>query len=388
LIHAVEAMAAYSTAQMEENLSEEVFVSQSAPKPWRRFGLVAAALGTVGAVVGMTRPQVLTPVQQMQQMAHMSHSFLQAFVARALQEEKALSVDMGLTLAEEGREPNAMTIDAYLRPGQEDETAKGKQELVFAFKAKSDLGDSLKGEFDKMKDEGKKLLKDHAQMLEDMVKVSSEGDIVTIRIDVPPMGNDMQEEAAKGMGAVKPSFKFSIGTGRGFDEMVDKIAEGVCPVTLPGGVKLSVSTQLATALFETMEKAASKAKMHGHAEQIGKMKAMLGSVEGPMEGISSLSSQTTVGYNKEAMEKSEMCCHFPGKEEMSGPMQQVRGGLQKLVPPPIAKIVEGLAQYSKSLHYIRFTGLPDGYELHVDFVNFKLTPVLKKLLEEREAGGD
>lgn len=379
-------MAEYSAAQMDESLAEEVLVAQSAPKPWRRFGLVAAALGTVGAVVGMTRPRVLTPVQQMHQMAHMSHSFLQAFVERALSDTETLTVDMGLTFAEAGVEPKVMTIEAYLRPAENTAKNPEKPHITVAFNAKADQGKALKDQFQKVLDTGKEHLNeksDGAGAALDMVSVSSHEDKVYIRITPPPMGVSKKDEKrlTQGMEA-KPTLKFSVGTGRDFEQMVANIH--TCPSTLPGGFTISASTQLAEALFETLEQVAGKVDA-GHARTIAQAKEMLGRVDSrgvkPLEGISSLSSQSTVRYNKEALEAAT--CDKSGEGERKEQVEGAKMMLQQMLPEGTRKAAAGLAEYADSLHFIRFTGfLPDDYELRVDFTNFKLTPVIKEFLQQ------
>jgi len=375
-------MADYSAAQMEESLAEEVVVPQAAPKPWKRIGLVAAVLGCAGAVVGLTRPQKLTQMQQMLQTAQMSHSFMQAFVERALQDgaEKSMTVDMGLTFAEAGVEPTAMTIEAYLRPAEEPANTP-EPHVVIAFNAKADQAEALKDQIQKVLDE----LKEMMELPADLVALTADEEKVYITITPPPMGMSEEDEEGveQGMEA-KPSFKFSLGTGRDFEQMVAH--PGACPVTLPGGFKISASTQIAEALFETMEDVAAKAGNRGHVFHIRQAKKMFGMVEKPLESISSLASHSAIRYNKEALEASPACDATDGEwKMMNQKFQKFKDDVPEMVPKKISEALSGLAEHADSFAYIRFASfLPRDYEVHVDFTNFKITPVIKGLLQKPE----
>jgi len=379
-------MAAYSTAQMEESLTEEVVVPQAAAKPWKRFGLVAAVLGCVGGVVAMTRPQELTPMQQMQQMAHTGHAFMQAVALRALADTgHSISVDLGMTFAPEGEEPNAMSMKAYLQPAKEE--GKKSAAVIVTFKAKEGKGGDLKTQFEKALTAAKDHVgseeggNEEAAAMLDLVAVSNEEDKVHLRI-TPPLPEVPEEDKKtleEGMQA-KPTLELELSTGRDFQQMVDNIHG--CQATLPGGFKISATTKLAAAIVSTVEDMGAQLGAHQSME-IHQAKKMLESHA--FAAFSSVSSQSTVRYNPEKLEAAACPQSEEEKEHNKNHIESMKGMMPRLLGHTLGagtvKELAGLSEHADSLHSIRVVGtLPDGYELHAEFKDFKLTPVITELL--------
>merc|ERR1719412_2759129 len=112
--------------------------------------MVAAVVGTAGAIFGMTRPKSLTTLQKMQQVAHVGRSFMQAFVTRALQDDgEVVYIDMSQVFAATDLEEfEGVTAWVNLRPAEddEDEDADGEH-ITVTFQAKEEQGEALADEF-------------------------------------------------------------------------------------------------------------------------------------------------------------------------------------------------------------------------------------------------
>jgi len=243
-------------------------------------------------------------VQQMQQMAHTGHAFMQAVALRALADTtNSISIDLGLTFAPEGEEPNAMSMKAYLQPAKtEDEKSAA---VIVSFKAKEGSGDGLKTQFEKALTAAKEHIgageggKDAAAMF-DMVDVSNEEDKVHLRITppFPPVPKEDQKMLEEGMQA-KPTLELELSIGRDFQQMVDNIHG--CEATLPGGFKISAATKLAAAIVSTVEDMGQELGAHQHGREIHEVKKMVARAEA-LGHISSVSSQSTIRYNSEKLE--------------------------------------------------------------------------------------
>jgi len=360
-------MAEYSTAQMDESLTE-VVVPEAAPRSWRRFGLVAAALGTVGAIFGMTKFQSLTPAQQMQQMTHAGHSFMQAVVARALQETtEDLSVHMGMAFAPKDMDGwNGLSVQAHLRPAEEE--AK-KPFVRVTFMAKEGQGGKLKAGFKKVVREAQNFmtgddgpgLPQEAEDGLDALKITNDGDKVDItitdkdRVFGRPPELDMEGE---------PSLELSIKTGRDFQEIVDNI--GGCDSTLLGGINVSASSKLAKAIIDTV------------GDEFAGIK------KNPLAAFNKLSSTTTIKYDEAKLEAAT--CDAKDLREDFRNYRQFKRTVKEQAPEVLGpKTVKAASQLKNSADYVHSLhiggALPNGYEIYVEFKNFKLTPVIADFLK-------
>jgi len=391
-------MAGYSSAQLEESLAEDEVVPQAAPKSWRRFGLVVAALGTAGAIVGMTRPKSLTSLQKMQQVAHVGHSFMQAVVARALQEgDGGISVHAGMIFAPVGLEEfPGVSAEVYLRPAEEE---AAEAHVSVTFQAKVDEGEALKEQFQSILDGAKKKMADgpHAEMapMLDSFEVANDIDKVHIIFTPPPPPPPTTEEAdemwglrkaeqelEKGM-AHKPTLRLAVHTQRDFQEMVDNIH--TCAPTVPGGVNITAHTKLAKALIDAMSDVGDEvdAMMNGGRHHSGppgaaKRDAMV------MQAFSSFSSHSDIRYNTEKL--AAAVCDAEESQRNKDNIEMMKGVLPHMLIPMIGeetvKSLAGLKDHASHLHSIRFAGIfPDNYEIYVEFVNFHLTPIISEFLQ-------
>lgn len=361
-------MAEYSTAQMDESLTEEV-VPEAAPRSWRRFGLVAAALGAVGAIFGMTKLQSLTPAQQMQQMTHAGHSFMQAVVARALQETtEDLSVHMGMAFAPKDMDGwNGLSAQAHLRPAEE----KAKKPFVrVTFMAKEGQGDKLKAAFKKVVREAQSFmtgddgpgLPQEAEDGLDALKITNDGDTVQITTtDKDKVFGRQPQLDLEG----EPSLELSIRTGRDFQEIVDNIHG--CDSTVLGGINVSASSKLAKAIIETV------------GDEITGKKSM-----SRLAAFNKLSSTTTIEYDEAALEAAtcdarDLRANFRSYREFKKMVKEQAPGV---LGPKTVKAASRLKNSADYVHSLHIGGaLPNDYEIYVEFENFKLTPVIADFLK-------
>jgi len=359
---------------------------------------VAAVLGCAGGVVAMTRPQKMTQMQQMLQMAHTGHAFMQAVTARALLDTThSISVNLGFTFAPEGVDPNAMSMKAYLQPegADADKHADGttKGQILITFKAQAGKAAVLKEQFEEAFTKAKEHFAESEAgppvppaMLDAFKVLHTEGsDKVDLQLMIPMNAPKGDEEKLKDGMAAKPTLTFGLSLGRDFGEIVEN-SHG-CPTTLPAGFKVSATTKLAVAVIDTLEDTVLKEMRTSSGDPVlsaapmRDIKAMIAQAEA-LEAFSSFSSNTTVRYNTEAIEAATCDAeesektkkqHQRAKEMAPHMLRSVLGGAS-------VKAMAGLSEYTDSLHSIRYLGLPSGYEFLVEFTNFKLTPVITELL--------
>jgi len=391
-----EAMAGYSTAPMEEGLAGEGVAPQAASKSWRRFGMVAAALGSAGAVFGMTRPKSLTTLQKMQQVAHVGHSFMQAVVTRALQDDgDGIQIDMGMILAPTDLETfEGVSAEVFLRPAEEGVDPHAS----VTFQAKEEQGKDLADQFQKILDGAKEHFeKLYAQGFDNAHETMSEIDMFDVSQDVEdsdkvritftppeqPNFGEEEENLEAGM-AAKPTLTMMVQTGRNFQEMVDNIHG--CIATLDGGINITASTKLAMALFEVMNDMVGGMGLRGRgyphemaAQMVQKMKAL--------EAFSSVSSKSDIRYDTAKLE--DAVCDAEESEEHKEQVEQMKAILPQMLAPQIGeqtvRAAAGLSEYADHLHSFRLAGvLPKGYEIYMEFENFHLTPVIAEFLQPQE----
>lgn len=384
-------MAGYSTAPMEEGLAEKEVVPQAAAKSWRRFGMVAAALGSAGAIFGMTRPKSLTTLQKMQQVAHVGHSFMQAVVTRALQDgDEGISVDMGMIFAPTDLETfEGVSAEVYLRPAEDN----ADPHASVTFQAKEEQGKALADQFQKILDEAKEHMKteneDNEHLDEmlapfDMFDISQDdedSDKVRITFTPPEQPNfgDDQELLEEGM-AAKPTLTLMVHTGRTFQEMVDNIHG--CMATLEGGINITASTKLAMALLGVMndmgDQGLHEVGYPPHAADHMKEEMMA------LEALSSISSKSDIRYDTAKLE--EAVCDAEESERQKEQIEQFKAMAPHMLVPMIGeqtvRAAAGLSEYADHLHSFRLAGaLPHDYEIYMEFENFHLTPVIAELLQ-------
>lgn len=364
-------MAEYSPTQLEENLDREV-VPQAAPKSWRRFGMVVAALGTAGAIFGVTRPKSLTTLQKMQQVVHAGHSFIQAVVARALQDDDNVHLKMGMIFAPVELEKfEGVSAAVFLRPS-EDGT---EDQFTVKFQAHKEQGQALADQFQTILDGVLENCDEEQGCPKEMfehvdVSHDEETDKVSIKLTppVPDMGPD-EEEFEKGM-AEKPTLEMMIHTGRDFEAMVENMHG--CPDTIEGGVNFTASTKIAQALLEVMR------------DQMGGMWATeMKQALKTFSSLSSVSSHTEVRYHTEKFEAS--VCNAEESDEQKQMIEDMKVALpQELVPiigEEAVKAAGELKDYADHLDSVLLTGMENNYEIYMEFENFHLTPVIAEFMQ-------
>jgi len=369
---------------MDESLVEEV-VPQAAPKSWRRFGMVAAALGTAGAIFGVTRPKSLTTLQKMQRVAHVGRSFMQAVVTRALQDDdEGISIDMGMVFAAADLEKfEGVSAAVYLRPA-EDEDANNEH-ITVTFQAKEDQGKALADEFQKILDGVKEHFKDaeDAPPVWDMFEVSQDEDdsdkvLVTFTNPDEPDFGEETDNLEEGM-AAKPTLTLMVHTGRDFQEMVDNIHG--CGATLHGGINITASTKLAMALLHAMN--------HVEEEELGGMGYNPYETEQRVqetktfEAFSSVSSHSDIRYDTAKLE--DAVCDAEESDEKKEQVEQVKAMLPHMLVGEVGedtvRAAAGLSEYADHLISIQIGGFPHNYEIQMYFENFQLTPVISEFLQ-------
>merc|ERR1712038_456729 len=344
---------------------------------------VAAALGTAGAIFGVTRPKSLTTLQKMQRVAHVGRSFMQAVVTRALQDDdEGISIDMGMVFAAADLEKfEGVSAAVYLRPA-EDEDANSEH-ITVTFQAKEEQGKALADEFQKILDGMKEHLKDaeDAPPVWDMLEVSQDEDdsdkvLVTFTNPDEPDFGEETDNLEEGM-AAKPTLTLMGHTGRDFQEMVDNIHG--CMATLHGGINITASTKLAMALLHAMndveEEELHDMGYHQSAQMVQETKAF--------EAFSSFSSHSDIRYDTAKLE--DAVCDAEESDAHKEQVEQMKAMLPHMLAGEVGedtvRAAAGLTEYADHLHSIEIGGLPHNYEIHMEFENFHLTPVISEFLQ-------
>merc|ERR1712087_552931 len=330
-------------------------------------------------------------------MAHVGHSFMQAVVTRALQDDdEGIAVDMGLTFAPVGLEDwKGVSAHAYLRPAEE----KGADPHVrVTFQAKDDEGETLKEEFQKILDGVKENMEGFPEDI--TIEISTDeddGDKVRITIsppseaDGPGMIPEEDETLLEEGIAAKPTFEMEIHTARTFQEIVDNLHG--CPATLDGGRKMTASTKLAKAFLDAMADIGEQGLrgMIPNRRQRREAREYMTRMRALGDAFASFSSHSDTRYDTEKLNAA--VCDEEESEQQREVIEQVKGALPHMLPQMIGeetvKTAAGLKDYADPLHSIRFAGgLPEDYEVYIEFDNFHLTPVISELLQFDEEPAD
>jgi len=309
--------------------------------------------------------------------------FIQAVVARALQDDEYFSVDVGLIFAPAGFEAwEGVSANVELRPAEE----KGSDPYVeFTFVAKEGDGEALADEFKKIIDgakehlEGNEHFPPHELDAFSVDQDSEETDKIRVTFSppLPPLAGEEDDRLEEGM-AEKPTLSMEIHTGRTFQEMVDNIHE--CPATLAGGIDVKASTKLAKALVHVAndmgEAGAHEMMPHRYRhDAIDAMRAF--------DAISSFSSHSDLRYSTEKLEAA--VCDPRKSEHQKAMVEKYKSALPRMLAPVIGKdtvrAAAGLTDHADHLHSIRIAGLRQDYEIYVEFENFHLTPVIAEFLQ-------
>lgn len=347
----------------EEEPMMLVAEAKQGAKPWRRMGLAVAAVGTIGAAVGvLARPAEITPFERASVMAK---DFMRGFAQRKLSAiEGAFACDATFRWVDEQVEdavedlPGAMTAHAKL---EQRETQHPHLQVRANFKAKEGMADDLKGAFDKLKEAGLEHMKrmngpQFAHAMGHMLTIDTTEDGVQIIVKGPPPDEEMVKKFEEGLGEGTPSMSARIAVGRGLEDILGHLDES--PFVMFNGLMVSVHTSVAKKLIAGVEEMAE-----GQGEMSHEMRDKLKY----LEAISFSSEETTIKYRRDEL-----------NEYTQG--EALREAPKIALPPFLADPLKGLKDYADGLTEVDVIGFPGKWGLNVAFTNFHLTPVLANMI--------
>lgn len=360
-------MAGCESAQLVESFHEEgvekAAVQRQRAGPWRRVGLAAAVVATVGAAVGTTlRSKPVTPVQRLHKMRD---SILKAFSTRALAEAADVTARIGFKWLEVGQEdPSAMSMEAVVETTDEKVDAMTLR-LVFA--AQEDKGEDLVAQFGKVISG----IKDYIElaqgegagdMVDSIVSIKADeayGAVITVLLPLNQEEDEAEKELASAL-KTPPKFTASLSTGRSIEDMFKHLEDNVA--VLPGGIVGHIDAAfyhtLMTAAAEGMDEAGMGGTVEGMAPKL-------------MSPIASYDMKYEFSYRPES-----------GFDELPNFKAAVGMFSAQLAsgPPGILEPIAGLADFADGLNSIELTGLPHNYRVLVTFKNCHITPILKNII--------
>jgi len=369
-------MAGYESAQLVESFHEEgvekVAVQRQRAGPWRRVGLAAAVVATLGAAVGTTlRSKPMTPVQRFHK--KMQNSLLNAFSTRALAEAADLTARFSFIFAEVDQEdPSKMSMEAKVETTDEEVASLT---VTATFAAQEGKGDDLVAQFKKVVAGLKSYLaaeqgQEAADMVDGIVSVEAgEEDEAVITFTPPPLPESDEEKGQFDKEFVaslkpKPKFTASVSTGRSIKEMYEHLDENIA--LLPGGVAGHVDAAFAHTLFKAIEDEVGG----GEFEKEGpNMMQVLGAMASISEKLELRYRSGSTGFDS-----------LPKLDGLAMSLAMAMGR----VPAAILEPTAGLADVADGLKTLEISGLPHNYGLLATFTNFHITPLLKTLIEEAQ----
>jgi len=326
-------------------------------KPWRRIGLAAAVVGTMGAAVGVAmRPKQLSP---MERIMGISQNFMRGFAARKLTPlEGVFACDATFKWVDEAEteDPSAMTIHAHLA-----QVAKGEEKpaphMNAYFIPKEGQSDKLLETFQAAIDEAVEIATldqgEHmGAMIRHVVQVEKRGDHVVLIGNWMPLRSKAEEELEEGLGA-SPSFDATFSFGRDLGEIYENLDDG--PLVMFNGIKGELHTSVAKKILAGVMEASKE-------EGIDMTKTM------PiLEAFSAAAEDFTIKYRKEelAAATSHMAPRIPDFPR-----------LPESINVPLRK----LHTLADGVEKVTLQGLPDRWEVDLTMKNFKLTPLLTHVI--------
>lgn len=325
-------------------------------KPWRRIGLAAAVVGTMGAAVGVAmRPKQLSP---MERIMGISQDFMRGFAARKLTPlESVFACDATFKWVDEAEteDPSAMTIHAHLTQVAKGE-AKPAPHINAYFIPKEGQSDKLLETFQAVIDAGAEFMKQkggerQAAMVRQVVQVEKRGDHVVLVANGPPMPPKAEEEMEEGLGA-SPSFDATFSFGRDLGEIFENVDDG--PLVMFNGIKGELHTSVAKKILAGVMEA-------GKGEGIDLTLMPI------LEAFSAAAEDFTIKYRKE--ELAAATSQYAMKVDA---LQYAAASVPESINVPLRK----LHQFADGVEKVTLQGLPDRWEVDLNMKNFKITPLL------------
>jgi len=378
-------MAGYESAQLVESVHDEgvehVAVQRQRAVPWRRVGLAAAVVGTLGAAVGtslLSKPP--TPAQQMRKMRK---SLLQAFSSRALTEAADLKTRIGFTFAEEDAgDPSAMSIDATVEtkdPSPDTMTMK----LIFnAQEGKGELlVEKMTAVVKGVKDFFKEMSgQEAADMIGEMVTVSAGEEDEGILTFVPPADEDeslAMDEMSEDLES-PPKFTASLTTGRSFVEMYEHAEDNIAmlPQGVSGHLDATFNPALLVVANDLQMPRSLQRKSHDAFDSTMRAAKIL-----------EVFKLFEMNYVFRYRAGDDTVKAFDELPNLSEAVEMIAKSVAQ-IPKSILDPIKDLADVADGVKSFEITGLPHKYGILAEFKNFHILPILKNIIDDIDAEED
>jgi len=338
----------------------------------RIVGVLMAIVAVVGLVGASTLPK--KPVSQMDRLSVARKALMKAFSKRSLQELVQTKARASFTARQEHLSIGDEGLSIHATVASDPDTSVEKPQVEVEFEAQEGKGEELEEAFKALVKAGMEAMQPppedeegpERRRLEDgPFHIKREDDSVQITL-IPPVDDneDFASDLEEGMENVK--FEASLKLGRTLDELYDDNNEHL-PMSLHG-LQFTVEAAFAGALCGAMTVA---------SEEMGEPMVP------PCDGLSAL-TQVNVSYDIRYRDPSEMSDEvqtaFPTLSEV---MQMAAGPLMGM-PDPLKEAMKKLDGLTKGIKSIAIRGLPNNFEIVFDCKNFKVSSVLKKLIELTE----
>lgn len=351
------------------SLSEEEVLTPLAPpqgrKPrrWVWAGLVGVA--TVGALAAVA----LSRAQKERYSVHRFANAVRAFSVRALQDEPDFVSSAEITFNEVDAEAPSKTGVKFSMQQSEEEYEGSAPVLKVIFHAKEGKGEDLVAKIKQARDalckavggqQGDDAEGDcEAKILVEQVEAADE---VAITVVAPESAID--EQVKKDL-EHQPTFEFEVFFGHSLKEMFDNRNDLAFPL-LPGGMRASLNVAIPSALASDIAKDMS-------ADERGPQD-MLASF---FSGFSRQNLKYEVLY-KSAEDLGSLWQNLPTSQMA---FDMLIKSFQAEAPPTVQAALKGLDEVADGLKSVSFGNLPGKYEFRGDFTNFKVSEVIKAVLD-------
>jgi len=341
----------------------------------RIVGVLMAIVAVVGLVGASTLPK--KSVSQMDRLSVARKALMKAFSKRSLQELVQTKARASFTAMQEGKSIGDEGLSIHATVAADPDTSVEKPQVEVEFEAQEGKGEELEEAFKALVKAGMESMQqpmpedeegsDPRRLEDGPFHIKREDDSVQITL-IPPVDDneDFASDLEEGMENVK--FEASLKLGRTLDELYDDNTEHL-PMSLHG-LQVTVEAAFAGALCGAMQVASEQ-------------------MEEPMvpqkdcDALSAL-TQVNVSYDMRYRDPSEMSDEvqtaFP---TLSQVMQMAAGPLMGM-PDPMKEAMKKLDGLTKGIKSIAIRGLPNNFEIAFDCKNFKVSSVLKKLIELTE----
>jgi len=329
----------------------------------RIVGVVVAMVAVVGLVGVSSLPK--KQVSQNSRLSLASKALMKAFSKRSLGELKQSKAMLSFTAMQEGEQigDKGLSIDVTVQANEDSDVEKPQIEIEF--NAPAGKGKDLETALNNIYVAGQDTEETQRRLQDSPVTIESDADSAKITI-IPPVDDDeeFQSELEEGMEDLK--FQASLKLGRTLDELWAEEDERV-PLSFHG-IQFTLGATFAKAFCQAYTEASNEMGVEMvHDSNCQELSAL---------------TQLNVSYDMRYRDPAEMdkgvMESFPTVNQL---LQMMLAGPAAEMPPKVKEAFKELDGKSDGIKGIAIRGLPNKFEVVFDCKNFKVSSVLKKVIE-------